>query len=179
MGYSRPRIRHRAGVIRPAQSRAQRLSRWRLASSFGTGSNVFTGVSNSNSFVAIKRFMHVRLTSTPDKTRRREHGALRFTLQIAGRPAYLNAAKEGVFEWQTAGLERQMDLPAYFVIADRAPDGYIAVEKIIFSDQRQAPRFDIAPTRVSSRSSISRRPVNRNTVDSRCPLPAEAGIHRW
>ncbi|MGH9718761.1 MAG: PSD1 and planctomycete cytochrome C domain-containing protein [Bryobacteraceae bacterium] len=123
----------------------QALSGWRgagLANSFGAGSNTLTGLLTSKSFVIDKDYLHVRMAGTPDRTRRREHGALRFTLQVAGRPAFLNADKDGVFEWKTNRLTLQKGLRCYFVIADRAPDGYIAVEKIVFSDSRTPPVLD-------------------------------------
>ena len=110
-----------------------------LANSFGLGSNELTGVLVSKSFPVTRRFVHVRMAGTVDKTRRREFGALRFTVQIAGRPAFLNADQDGVFQWKTASLRLMEGQICHFVIADRSRGGWIAVDKVVLSNDSKPP----------------------------------------
>jgi len=116
-----------------------------LANSFGGGSDHLTGVISSRSLVVSKPFLHVRLAGAVDNTRRREHGKLRFTLQAPGRPAFVNVDRSGVMQWKTTGLRQQQGQVCFFEIADRARDGHIAVDKIVFSDSREPPRFASPP----------------------------------
>jgi len=118
-----------------------------VASSFGGGSDRLTGVLTSRSFTARKNYLHVRLAGTEDKSRRREHGVLRFTVQAPGRPAFVNATRTGAFHWQTANLQRLQGQACYLVIADRATDGQMVVDKILLSDSKDPPRFASPPNR--------------------------------
>jgi hypothetical protein len=118
-----------------------------LANSFGGGSEKLTGVLTSKGFHIQKPFVHVRMAGTVDSTRRREHGVLRLTVQVPGRPAFVNAQKNGVFQWQTANVRRLAGELAYLVIADRATTGHIAVDKILFSDANRPPKFAGPPNR--------------------------------
>ncbi len=116
-----------------------------LANSFGRGANELTGVLLSKTFVISKPYLHVRMAGTVDKTRRREHGALRFTIQMPGRPSFLNADEDGVFSWKTVSLGRQEGQPGYLVIADRSPAGHIVVDKIVFSGSNKPPALTPNP----------------------------------
>jgi hypothetical protein len=116
-----------------------------IANSFGPGSDELTGVLVSRTFLANRRFLHVRMSGTVDKTRRREHGVLRFTVQVAGRPAFVNVDAEGVFEWKTVGLRLAEGQHCHLVIADRARDGHIAVDKIVLSDENRPPALPANP----------------------------------
>jgi hypothetical protein len=116
-----------------------------LANSFGGGSDRLAGVLTSKTFHLNKPYIHVRLAGTEDKTRRREHGVLRFTVQAPGRPAFVNVTRGGAFQWQTANLKRLEGELVYLVIADRARDGHIAVDKIILSNAKDPPRFASPP----------------------------------
>ncbi len=116
-----------------------------VANSFGAGGDELTGVLVSRTFLANKRFLHVRMAGTVDKTRRREHGALRFTVQVAGRPAFINMDVDGVFEWKTVGLRLAEGQHCHLVIADRARDGHIVVDRIVLSDENRPPALPANP----------------------------------
>ncbi|MGH9674971.1 MAG: DUF1549 domain-containing protein, partial [Bryobacteraceae bacterium] len=116
-----------------------------VANSFGHGSDELTGVLVSRSFVVQKRFLHVRIAGSVDKSRRREHGVLRFTIQVAGRPAFVNVDEDGVFAWKTVGIRLQEGQHCHLVIADRARDGHIVVDRVVLSDEGRPPA--LAPNR--------------------------------
>ena len=118
-----------------------------MASSFRGGSDTLVGVLTSRSFRVTKPYLHVRLAGTIDKSRRRENGALRFTLAAPGRPAFVALDKPGVLQWKTAGLKRQEGEICYFEIADRSREGHIVVDRIILSESKEPPRFASPPNR--------------------------------
>ncbi len=116
-----------------------------LANSFGAGSDELTGVLISKSFLVERKYLHVRMAGTVDRTRRREHGVLRLTLQIAGRPAFVNVDEAGVFQWKTTGITRNLGLRSFLLIADRSRTGHIAVDKILLSDDNKPPALPPNP----------------------------------
>ncbi len=44
-------------------------------------------------------------------------------------------------------IQRTTGLTAFFAIADRARDGFLAIEKIVFSDSKEPPAVDVTPNR--------------------------------
>jgi len=110
-----------------------------LADSF-RGAAELTGTLVSSSFKVSKQYLHVRLSGhAPDNGRRRETAKVRFNLVAEGRPVVIAFDDDGKMAWKTSGLKRQFGESAYFEIIDRSRQGYIRVEQIILSDNREPP----------------------------------------
>ena len=109
-----------------------------MASSFGSGTDRFTGSLTSKKFVMPKLFMHVRMAGT--KTARAgERTPLRVTVVADDHKSELFIPEGPAWAWKTVRMTKEIGRICYFEIVDRDLNGHIAVDKIVFSDSAQHP----------------------------------------
>ncbi len=110
-----------------------------LANSFLAAANEGMGFLTSKTFLADRRFMHVRLAGNSDSTSGRQPGLLRVSLVGDGRDAIFTPDGSGRLQWRTSGLGKMLNELAFIEIADRTRSGHITVDRIVLSDSREPP----------------------------------------
>jgi hypothetical protein len=131
-----------AGVASAFVSPQQVLSGHRglpLVNSFTAAGNEGMGFLTSKTFLANRRFMHVRLAGNSDSTSGRQPGLLRVSLVGDGRDTIFTPDGSGRLQWRTSGLGKMFNELAFIEIADRTKSGHIVVDRIVLSDSREPP----------------------------------------
>jgi len=104
-------------------------------------SDKLTGIMVSTSFVPTKRYIHVRVAGTKFNPVREEPSLLAVTIFAPGRyPKGVAGAGDRTLRWKTISLKEEVGQVCYLEIADRRRDGHIAVDAIVFSDDKEPPR---------------------------------------
>ncbi|HYP09275.1 MAG TPA: PSD1 and planctomycete cytochrome C domain-containing protein, partial [Bryobacteraceae bacterium] len=112
-----------------------------LADSRAAGSNVFAGTLTSAKFRTGKElFLHVRIGGAKADPKLKERGPLRFTIVADGyKGQHIFPDGEAAPKWKTLRLTFERERICYFEIVDRARDGHIVVDEIVFSASDQPP----------------------------------------
>jgi len=98
------------------------------------------GSLTSRNFRMPKLFVHVRLAGSKAEPRLKEREPLRVTLVADGHKSqHFMPDGSGSFIWRTNRMTKEIGRVCYFEIVDRSADGYIAVDKIVFSDSAKPP----------------------------------------
>ena len=129
------------------------------ADSRTAGSDVFAGTLTSAKFRTGKElFLHVRIGGTKGDPKLKERGPLRFTIVADGyKGQHMVPDGSPTPKWQTWRLTFERERTCYFEIVDRARDGHIIIDEIVFSDSQEPP-----PTRHLRRHLPPRRYRKRN-----------------
>jgi len=98
-----------------------------------------TGFLTSKTFRVDRKYLHVRLAGTFDNTSRRQPGEVRLSLVGDGRDAGFTPDPSGRFVWRTSRMGKMFGELVYFEMSDRTRTGYIKVDRIVFSDNREPP----------------------------------------
>ena len=116
-----------------------------IASSYPAGEE-FVGLLTTPKFrIPEKHFMHVRMAGTEDK-RGRALSELRVTLFANDYPSQnLTPPGNGRLEWISKRLVFERGRLGKFQIVDRATNGHIAVDRIVFSNNEEPPPIVEAP----------------------------------
>src|SRR5262249_22051125 len=110
-----------------------------IATSFG-GSDRLMGSLTSRTFRMPKLYVHVRMAGSKAEPGLKERSPLRVTLVADGHKSeHVMPNGKGRFEWRTMRMTKEIGRLCYFEIVDRSADGYIAVDKIVFSDSAKPP----------------------------------------
>jgi hypothetical protein len=128
-----------------------------FATSLAAGSNRFEGTLSSPKFQTSKKlYVHVRLAGTKTDSKLRDRSPLRVTLVTNGYKGQ-NVVPDGDKPvWKTMTLTLERERISYFEIVDHSPDGYIAVDKIVFSDLKDPPPTDENPGKPPARTRDNR-----------------------
>ena len=104
------------------------------------GSDGLMGSLTSPKFRMPKLYVHVRLAGSKVDTRLKERSPLRVTIVADGHKAeHAMPDGSGQFQWRTMRMTKEIGRLCYIEIVDRSTDGYIAVDKIVFSDSEKPP----------------------------------------
>ena len=110
------------------------------ADSGAAGSDVFAGTLTSPKFRTGKElYLHVRIGGTKSDPALKERGPLRFTIVADGYKGQHIVPDGGPTKWKTLKLTFERDRTCYFEIVDRARDGHIVVDEIVFSSLPKPP----------------------------------------
>jgi hypothetical protein len=102
------------------------------------------GSLTSQKFTMPKLWVHIRMRGTKFEGKRRDD--LRVTV-VADEHKSINfypTGKDG-WEWRSGRMTKEIGRTCFIEIVDRALDGYIAVDKIIFSDNEKPPEEEFSP----------------------------------
>ncbi len=103
-------------------------------------SDKLTGILISRSFLPTKKYIHVRLAGTKFNPVREEPSLLAVTIFAAGRyPKGVAGDGDRTLRWKTITLKEEINQVCHLEIADRQRDGHLAVDAIIFSDEKAPP----------------------------------------
>jgi hypothetical protein len=98
------------------------------------------GSLTSPKFRMPKLYVHVRLAGSKADARLKERSPLRVTVVADGHKAeHAMPDGSGEFRWRTLRMTKEIGRLCYIEIVDRSADGYIAVDKIVFSDSEKPP----------------------------------------
>ncbi|MDZ4801273.1 MAG: PSD1 and planctomycete cytochrome C domain-containing protein [Bryobacteraceae bacterium] len=111
------------------------------ADSRAGGSDVFMGTLTSPRFDTGKHlYLHVRIAGTKTDPKRKELASLRFTIVNAGfKSQTIHPEGNETPKWKTLTLTFERSRTIYFEIVDRARDGHIIVDDMVFSDSKEPP----------------------------------------
>jgi hypothetical protein len=111
-----------------------------MASSFGAGTDRLVGSLTSRKFVMPKLWMHFRVAGTRTPKNLKEQAALRITVAADDHKS-LHVFPDGTpgFKWVSLRMTKEIGRVSYIEIVDRARDGHIAVDRILFSDSKEPP----------------------------------------
>lgn len=140
MHSSRPRQAAVAGLARTSPDKASCAGyEWTFSgaaldcqdgrATSGARSLAETGMAISNVFTIPKRFVHVRMAGTSE---------LRLAVDEYRFPPGRKRGKAEM-EWKTIDAQMVEGRTAYFELADLEQDGYIEIDKVVFSDKKQPP----------------------------------------
>lgn len=116
------------------------------ADSRSAGSDVFSGTLTSAKFKTGKElFLHVRIGGTKADPLLKERGRLRFTIVADGYKGQHIVPDGEPMKWKTLRLTFERERICYFEIVDRARDGHIVVDEIVFSASKEPPETIAAP----------------------------------
>ena len=107
-----------------------------MADSYPDKTDEFVGILATRKFRIPSPHVHVRMAGT--KTDRRL-AKVRFTLWADDHPSQRHSPESERLEWVSIALVKEKGRIGYLQIADRARDGHIAVDKIVFSDSPEPP----------------------------------------
>ncbi len=104
------------------------------------GSDGLMGSLTSPTFRMPKLFVHVRLAGSAVDSKVKGHSPLRVTVVADGHKAQ-HALPDGTgkYHWRTLRMTKEIGRLCYIEIVDRSTDGFIAVDKIVFSDSENPP----------------------------------------
>jgi hypothetical protein len=110
-----------------------------MADSYPDNTDEFVGILATRKFRIPSPHVHVRMAGT--KVDRRLNGPVkvRFTLWADDHPSQRHSPESERLEWVSIALVKEKGRIGYLQIADRARDGHIAVDKIVFSDSPEPP----------------------------------------
>ena len=109
------------------------------ADSEAAGSDVFAGTLTSPKFRTGKElYLHVRIGGSKGDPALKERGPLRFTIVADGYKGQHIVPDGGAMKWKTLKLTFERERTCYFEIVDRARDGHIVVDEIVFSSLAEA-----------------------------------------
>lgn len=134
-----------------------------VASSLGPGTRRLEGSLTSKVFRVPKIWLHVRMAGTkPERTTEASSytpSKSRVTLVADDFKSaeLIPSGKTAGFEWRSARMTLTIGRLSYFEIVDRDPNGFIAVDKIVFSDDEKPPadELDGAPEALSVPSEVA------------------------
>ncbi len=110
------------------------------ANSAGPGADQLVGSLTSRKFRMPKLWVHVRMAGTKGNGKGKESEPIRVTVVADDhKSAHLVPSDKAGFEWQTARMTKEIGRECYFEIVDRARDGHLVVDKIVFSDEKDPP----------------------------------------
>jgi hypothetical protein len=109
-----------------------------IVNSGRSGSLAAVGSLTSQKFTMPKLWVHVRMRGTKFDGKRREDVRVTVVADEHKSANLFPTGKEG-WEWRSARMTKEIGRNCYFEIVDRATDGYIAVDKIVISDNEKPP----------------------------------------
>ena len=128
------------------------------ADSEAAGSDVFAGTLTSPKFRTGKElYLHVRIGGTKGDPALKERGPLRFTIVADGYKGQHIVPDGGPAKWKTLKLTFERERTCYFEIVDRARDGHIVVDEIVFSSEAKPPSETEFPPAPNTELSAERR----------------------
>jgi uncharacterized protein DUF1553/uncharacterized protein DUF1549/cytochrome c len=128
------------------------------ADSEAAGSDVFAGTLTSPKFRTGKElYLHVRIGGTKGDPALKERGPLRFTIVADGYKGQHIVPDGGPMKWKTLKLTFERERTCYFEIVDRARNGHIVVDEIVFSSQANPPSETQLPPAPNTELSAERR----------------------
>ncbi|MBI1356158.1 MAG: DUF1553 domain-containing protein [Acidobacteria bacterium] len=159
-----------------------------LAHSAPAGAAELTGILTTEKFQIPSTFVHIRMAGTKGDKRRKESEPIRVTLWADDHPSQNMAApgEEG-FEWVTVRLVKEKGRVGYFQIVDRSREGWIAVDRIVFSEHAEPPADPPAPAAgappapelLARRDAVARTlPPSEYAMSSRDHHPHDVRIHQ-
>ena len=111
-----------------------------IANSFGSGSDRFMGSLTTGKFRMPKMYVHIRMAGTPDSKPFPVNPDIRVTIDADGHKTQLyTLTQPNVWQWVTRRMTKEIGRTCYIEIVDRGAAGYIAVDKIVFSDSADPP----------------------------------------
>jgi hypothetical protein len=111
-----------------------------FASSLGGGTTKLVGSLTSRKFVVPKVWLHVRIAGEGGDTKLVERNPLRLTLVADDyKSVHISPTGKPGFHWKTARMTLTRGRLSYFEIVDRDPNGWLAVDRIVFSDNEKPP----------------------------------------
>jgi hypothetical protein len=130
-GYERWNVEGAAFGDAPAADRAD---------SFPGRVEEFVGILATRPFTIPSPHVHVRMSGTPAEKARKELAPVRFTLWADDHPSQnWTPPESGREEWVSIPLVKEKGRSGYLQIVDRARDGHIAVDRIVFSESIEPP----------------------------------------
>ena len=159
-----------------------------LAHSAPAGAKEFTGILTTQKFEIPSTFVHIRMAGTKlDRSRPTE--PVRVTLWADDHPSQNFSAKsEQQLEWVTVRLVKAKGRLGFFQIVDRSRDGWIAVERIVFSENAEPPADPPAPESspaapgselLARRDALARTlPASAYAMSSRDHQPQDVRVHQ-
>jgi len=158
-----------------------------LAHSAPAGATEFTGILTTQKFKIPSTYLHVRMAGTAGEKRLKEKEPVRVTLWADDHPSQnLPAPGADGFEWATIKLVKEKGRVGYFQIVDRSREGWIAVDRIVFSEHEEPPadpaKIPSAPAPpaelLAQRDVIANAlPVSQYAMSSRDHTPHDIRIH--
>lgn len=111
-----------------------------MADSAGRGALELVGSLTSAKFRMPKRYVHIRMQGTKGEKTKAEMEPVRVTLVADDFKSlhYLASGKQE-WEWVTHRMTLPFERICYFEIVDRAREGHVAVDAIVFSDEKDPP----------------------------------------
>ncbi len=114
-----------------------------LVNSGRSGALGAVGSLTSAKFTMPKLWVHVRMRGTKFEGKRREDLRVTVVADEHKSASLFPTGKEG-WEWRSARMTKEIGRNCYFEIVDRATDGYIAVDKILISDNEKPPEDEFS-----------------------------------
>lgn len=148
LGYDGWTASGQAFGVMPAHERPanQPLANYRgegMANSFGTGSDRFVGSMTSATFRMPKLWVHVRMSGSAGNEAAKERGDIRVTVVADDhKSAHLRPTGKPGYEWRSARMTKEIGRRCYIEIVDRSRNAHLAVDKIVFSDDKEPPQTD-------------------------------------
>ena len=146
-----------------------------IANSAYTGSLATVGSITSAKFKMPKRWVHVRLRGTkPEKGK--EEAGVRVTVIASDFKStnFIPTGKAG-WEWRSARMTLEIDRTCQIEIVDRDPNGYIAVDEIVISDNDKPPADE--PGEEAWSLSAMKVPGSVWAMAARDEVPANVKLH--
>jgi cytochrome c553 len=114
-----------------------------IANSFGAGTDRLVGSLTSKKFRMPKIWMHVRYAGTPGNKHAKERGDIRLTVVADDHKSeHLFPAGKTGFEWKSIRMTKEIGRICYIEIVDRSRTAHIAVDKIVFSEDKDPPELE-------------------------------------
>ena len=158
-----------------------------LAHSAPAGANEFTGILTTEKFKIPSEYVHIRMAGSTDDRWRTGDVPIRVTLWADDHPSQkIGASSDKGFEWVTVKLVKEKGRVGYFQIVDRSREGWIAVDRIVFSEHAEPPPDPAAPASqaqplpelLSQRDAIAAKlPISRYGMSSRDLDPHNVRVH--
>jgi len=103
------------------------------------GATEFVGSYTSQKFTLSKLWVHVRLRGTKTDKTIKERAPLRVTVVTDDHKSEHFVPSGKGWEWVTVRMTKEIGRICYFEIVDRARDGFIQVDRIVISDEKEPP----------------------------------------
>jgi hypothetical protein len=103
------------------------------------GANEFVGSYTSPKFTLSKLWVHVRLRGTKTDKTIKERAPLRVTVVTDDHKSEHFFPSGKGWEWVTVRMTKEIGRICYFEIVDRSRDGFIHVDQIVISDEKEPP----------------------------------------
>ncbi|MBL8229136.1 MAG: PSD1 domain-containing protein [Bryobacterales bacterium] len=157
-----------------------------IANSFGAGTDRLVGSLTSRKFRMPKLWVHVRYSGSPGNKQSKERGDIRLTVVADDHKSehFVPSGKAG-FEWKSIRMTKEIGRVCFIEIVDRSRDAHIAVDKIIFSDDKEPPVLvgdgqtpQLAPLSDGVRQQIATLERQRGEAENELPESAFGMLSR-